>query len=167
MEAHMKESKFLKENTENLEKLLIIPGLQEFDLKDLGSILRRSKIRQYDNEEQIIQEGDHDALLFFLLSGGVRIEKGGKKITVLKRRGDMFGEMSIIDSSDRTASAFAEGKAVCLTTDASKIEDLSKNDRVAFGYILYRIFTEILAERLRKTTEKLIKAQEKIEQLMA
>ena len=129
----MKESKYLKENVENLKRLMEIPGLQEFDSKDLGSILRRSKIRQYDNGEQIIQEGDHDALLFFLLSGGVRIEKSGKEITVLKRRGDMFGEMSIIDSSNRTASAFAEGQTVCLTTDASRIEDLSRSDRIAFG----------------------------------
>jgi len=41
----MHESKFLKANQENLMKLLSIPVIKEFELKDLEGLLKVSKIR--------------------------------------------------------------------------------------------------------------------------
>jgi CRP-like cAMP-binding protein len=94
--------------------------------------------------------------MYFLIYGKIKITKEDKQITVLRRRGDVFGEMRFIDSAPRSASAHAEEDAVCLAVDTDHIERLSGNDRVAFNYILYRIISEILAERLRQATKELI-----------
>ena len=61
----MIESKYLKENIENIQKLLTIPALRNFETRSLGKLLRLSKIRQYEDGELIIKEGDLDPWLIF------------------------------------------------------------------------------------------------------
>jgi hypothetical protein len=56
----MIESKYLKENLENIQKLMTIPALKNFETRSLGKLLRLSKVRQYEDGERIIQEGDLD-----------------------------------------------------------------------------------------------------------
>jgi CRP-like cAMP-binding protein len=158
----MLESKYLKNNEEILRKLKSIPTLTPFDEKSLKGLLKLSKIRQFEAEELIIQEGVFDNWIYFLVSGKVQVFKQGNVISVLDRTGDIFGEMGIINSAARSASVKAIEPAVCLTTDASYIDRLSGKDRMAFCYILFRVFSEILADRLRLTSEELVQAKQEI-----
>jgi len=161
----MIESDYLKGNISFLEKLREIPTLSTFSEDELKGLLELSRIRKYEPGELILEEGFFDAWIYFLVSGKVKIVKHGEDVSILKRVGDIFGEMSIIDGSPRSASVYAADKTVCLATDASYIDRLSDNDRVAFCYILYRIFSEILADRLRLTTDELIKEKEENKKL--
>ena len=70
----MLESRYLKDNIENIQKLMTIPALRNFEAKSLSKLLRPSKIREYEDGERIITEGDFDPWLYFLLSGKI----GGK-----------------------------------------------------------------------------------------
>jgi len=83
--------------------------------------------------------------------------------------GEIFGEMRIVDSLSRSASVFATGKTVCLSVDTSAKDRLSreksKDERLDFLLLLYRIFAEYMSIRLRLTNEELIKAKKRIEQL--
>lgn len=165
----MIESKYLKENIENIQKLMSIPALRNFETRSLGKLLRLSKIRQYEDGEIIIKEGDLDPWLYFLLSGSIRITKEGLDIGTIDRKGEIFGEMRIVDSLSRSASVFATGKTVCLSVDTSAKDRLSrertKDERLDFLLLLYRIFAEYMSIRLRLTNEELIKAKKRIEQL--
>lgn len=67
----------------------------------------------------------------------------------------------MISLAPRSASAYADGKTICLATDFYLIENLAGDDRVLFGYVLYRIFSEILVNRLKITTEELMKVKPK------
>ena len=158
----MRESKYLKDDAQNIQKLISLPIFKDFETGILGGLLRLSKIREYRDGEIIIKEGDLDQWLYFLLSGQVKIVKDGRLLQTLKRRGDVFGEMGMLGGLDRSASVYAIGATVCLTTDASRIESVSGNDRLAFGFILYRVFAEIVTERLRSTSEDLVKAKKEI-----
>lgn len=115
---------------------------------------------KYEPGELIIEEGEYDNWIYFLISGKVDIQKRGETISVLKRRGDLFGEMCIIDGSPRSASIVAIDETVCLAMDASYIDRLEGNNKVAFSSILYRVFAEILANRLRIADEELVKAKD-------
>ena len=152
----MKESKYLADNERLITDLKKIPVFEPLKPEDLKSFIKMSKLRVYKSGETIISEGDVDYWMYFLIYGKVKIAKQDKTITVLRRRGDVFGEMRFIDSSPRFASAFAEEEAVCLAVDTDHIEQLSGNDRLTFNYVLYRIISEILAERLRQATKELI-----------
>jgi CRP-like cAMP-binding protein len=161
----MIESEYLKDNTALIQKLRQVPTLETFEEKDLHGVLQLSKIRKYEPGELIIGEGDYDCWIYFLISGKVRIIKGEKELRILRRKGDVFGEMGVIDGSPRSASVYAVDETVCLATDASYIDRLSGNDKLAFCYILFRVFAEILASRLRLTNEELIRAKEEIAKL--
>ena len=159
----MIESKYLKENIENIQKLMTISALSNFETKSLGKLLRLSKIRQYEDGEQIIQEGDFDPWLYFLLSGQIRISKQSVSIGHIEKKGEIFGEMRVIDDERRSASVHAVGTTVCLAVDTSAKKRLSSSDdqdeRVDFLLLLYRIFAEYMTARLRLTNEELIKAK--------
>ena len=156
----MIESDYLKDNIKFFEKLRQMPTIDAFSEKDLKGLLELSKIRKYEPRELILEEGLYDGRVYFLVSGKARVTKHGEDLSVLRRTGDVFGEMGIIDGSPRSASVYTVDETVCLATDASYIDRLSGNDKIAFSYILYRIFSEILANRLRLTSEELIKAKE-------
>ena len=161
----MIESEYLKDNLRYVEKLKKIPSFEDFSEKDLKGILEMSKLRQYEPGEVILKEGGYDSWIFFLISGKIKVVKNDENLSILKRTGDVFGEMGIIDASPRSASVYAIDRTVCLATDASYIDRLSGNDRFVFSSILYRVFSQILADRLRMTSEELIKAKEEIEKL--
>ncbi len=166
----MLESRYLKDNIENIQKLLTIPALRNFEAKSLGRLLNLSKIREYENGECIIKEGDFDPWLYFLLSGKIRISKEGMEINTINKKGEIFGEMRIIDSLSRSASVFAVGKTICLAVDTSAKNRLSQgatqDEKLDFLLLLYRIFAEYMSIRLRATNEELIAAKKKVKRLI-
>jgi len=157
----MKETTYLEENERLMEFLKKVPIFEVFDQEALHSLIQISKLKMYDNGECIMEEGVADTWLYFLVQGKVRITKGGQDVVVLKRRGDIFGEMGVISLAPRSASAYASGSTICLSTDFHRMDDFDRDDKVMVGYVLYRIFSEILVSRLKQTTEELMKLKGK------
>lgn len=168
----MIESKYLKDNVQNIQRLMAIPGLKDFETRNLAKLLRLSKIREYENGEVIIREGDDDPWLYFLLSGKLVIRKNGIEIGRIDQVGEIFGEMRVIDSLTRSASVIADGKVLCLGVDTSAKGRLSsvsteeRDERLEFLLLLYRIFSEYMSIRLRAVNDELIKAKVEAEVLM-
>jgi len=161
----MSNSGNMYENRDIIQKLRAITPLKFIKEDDIKGLLESSEMIKYDPGEVIIEEGQYSDWIYFLIKGEVRIEKNGETITALKRRGDLFGEMGIINNSPRSASIVADTSAICLAIDASYSKKLKGNEKNAFNAILYRIFAEILAERLRSMDEELIKVKNENNQL--
>ena len=140
--------------------------MKHFETKNLSKLLRLSKIRQYEDGETVIAEGDFDPWLYFLLSGSIRVAKEGVTISTIDKQGEIFGEMRIIDERSRSASVYAVGKTVCLAVDTSAhhriASDGDKDEKLDFLLLLYRIFAEYMTARLRLTNEELIKAKKAV-----
>jgi CRP-like cAMP-binding protein len=73
--------------------------------------------------------------------------------------------MGVIDGSARSASVFAIDKTVCLQTDMSTVESLYGDSKLAFRYTIFRGFAQILANRLRMTSEELLRSREELSQI--
>lgn len=160
----MIESKYLKDDVKNIQKLMAIPALRHFETKNLAKLLRLSKIRQYEDGEQIIKEGDMDKWLYFLLSGKIRVVKGGMEIQTMDKMGEMFGEMRLIDNLSRSASIYAVGTTVCLSVDTSAAGRKGfENEKVDFLFLLYRMFAEYASIRLRLTNDELVRIRKELE----
>ncbi len=157
----MKETDYLLGNEEIIADLKKIPIFEPFNQAELKTLLNMSKLRTYQQGEAIIQEGNVDRWVYFLVYGSVRIEKKDKTVTIMRRMGDVFGEMRFIDSSPRSASAIAEKDVACIAVDTDYVEKLAGHDRITFGYILYRVLSEILSERLRSVTKELMEIKGK------
>ena len=157
----MIESEYLEENDKLLKSLKNIPSLEQFKENELRILLQKSKIRKYRKGERIIKEGSTGARIYILVYGRVDIIKDGRIITTTDRRGELIGEIGAIDGAARSASVTAAENTVCLATDIGQIQRMTGSDSLAFGYILYRVFAETLAERLRITTRELIQERKR------
>ena len=152
----MQETDFLRGNQRVLNDIKKFEIFEPFQDDELHHLMSMSKIRKYKAGETVFDQGSADTWLYFLVYGKVRLIKDGKPVALLQRRGDVFGEMGAIECAPRSASAVAVGETVCLATDIYYIEQLTGNDKLAFGYVIYRVFSGILADRLRVTTEELL-----------
>ncbi len=162
----MLESKYLKDDIKNIERLFAIPALKHFEARDLSKLLRLSKIRQYKDGEVIIEQNEIDEWFYFLLSGKVRISKDGADIATISRAGEVFGEMSLIDGLSRSSSVYAVGDTSCLSVDtASKQRLASDLDAANLLNLLYKVASEYVSLRLRLTNENLTAAQKVIKRL--
>ncbi|MFO7558208.1 MAG: cyclic nucleotide-binding domain-containing protein [Desulfobacterales bacterium] len=160
----MTQSDIIEGNSEIIEKLKL-PVLRDFEDPEIQDFLSISKVYKYKAGECIIEEGLFDNVVYYMVSGQVQIIKKGKELITLRRTGDVFGEMGVITGSIRSASVVAKQDTVCLALDIRKLEAFSKNEKLVFRYMLYRAFAEILANRLKFTTEELMKAKDEIERV--
>ena len=163
----MIESNYLKDSIQNIQKLMIIPPLRRFEKENLKQLLKLSKVREYKPDEAIIKEGEKDPWIYFLLEGSVRVVKEDEPLRIIDRVGELFGELRILDGLTRSASVFAETRAVCLGVDTSVSKTrLSSDERVDILLLLYRIFSEYMAARLRMLNEELVTSKKEYEELL-
>ncbi len=148
-----------------IEKIKTMPALESFDDNDLKELLRISKIVRYAPKELIVDESSYDGWIYYLISGRVRIVKAGNELAVLQRTGDVFGEVGKMGRGDLSVSVYALDEATCLKIDISSVDGLPNENRWVFRYVIYRGFAEVLAKRLRITTEKYLSAKKELEKL--
>jgi len=152
----MQETDFLRGNQRVLKDIRKFEIFEPFQEDELQHLMSMSKIRKYDAGEKIFEQGSSDTWLYFVVYGKVRLMKDDKPVALLQRRGDIFGEMGALECAPRSAAAVAVGETVCLATDIYYIEQLTGTDKLAFGYVIFRVFSGVLADRLRATTEQLM-----------
>ena len=139
----------LKDDPKILAQVKSIPTLKSLGESSLIGLLEKSKIREYQPGEVIIQEGTFDSYIFYLFNGRVIFMKKDKVIGSLRRPGDVFGQMAVIDGAPRSASVIADGKAVCILIDMSSLRNLMKQSQT----VDWHRINEILTARLNKRTE--------------
>ena len=152
----MKESDYLQENPEVIKSLKKLPIMGSLEDKHVKGLAKLCKIVQFEKGECIFEEGGFDQHIFFIISGKVKISKKGVDIGEIRKQGDVFGEMGIIEEKERSASVVADDTTNCLKMDLSYIDRLPENERDSCLYVIYKVFTVLLAGRLRATSEELM-----------
>lgn len=133
-----------------------IPLLSAFEDRPLKSILTASRMLVYDPDETIIPEGAFGDRLYVLLGGKVRVVKNGSQVAVLYQFGELFGELSALGNEIRSASVIAAETARCLELSPDSLQRLPAAERDACFASLYRFVAQVVAERLKKTTDELV-----------
>jgi len=80
-------------------------------LETISSLKVPAKIREYHKSEVIFEEGSTGVEMYIVYSGKVRLstKEPGREITLATiGSGEFFGEMAVIDSAFRTATAMAD-----------------------------------------------------------
>ena len=161
----MQETDHLRNNEKVLRILREIDQFTTFSSEDILSFLDAGKLLEYEKDEEIMIEGQNGFHVYFLLAGEVRITKDGKRVKILRRTGELFGEMGFMEGATKSASVVALQKTLVLRLDSAIIGKNPDDKELALGYTIYRFFCEILADRLRIATEENIKLQKKLEKL--
>jgi len=71
----------------------------------------------------LTHEGRHEGYFFVIVSGTVRVERGGRTVNTLGP-GDFFGEIALLDGGPRTATAIAETPCRLLTMQHGRFHEL-------------------------------------------
>lgn len=136
-----------------LEVLKSIPLFKYLNYKELVRVMNITQVRDYEAGQEIIKEGERADEMFLILEGKVRLHKDDAFITFLKRS-DHFGEMALVDSSPRSASASAEEGARLLIIHRNDFYEIIQNENRLSVKILWSV-VQVLVQRLRKTTADL------------
>jgi NTE family protein len=130
----------------------------------MSAICQRVEFRQ---GKIIIEEGELGQALYLIVEGKVRVFKGqgeSEQDLAILGRGELFGEMSLIENDLTSASVMAHTDVHLLQITRSDFEKLlDSNKDIAFN--VYKTFCHTLSERLRKTSEELARLREECEKL--
>lgn len=138
---------------DHLKNVHLFADLNAAQRERIAAVCRR---RLYHGRTQLFHEGDRGAQLYIVLSGGVKIytdsiESGQETILALLSPGEFFGEMALLCGGERTASAVTIAEQTeLLILDQTHFQELMRD-----SFELTTALVRNLAERLRKTNEKL------------
>lgn len=120
----------------------------------IEQLLPLSKLVNLNKGTEILTEGQINSRVFFLLRGTVEISSEGEQILRLHRKGDIFGEMSIISSKPCTATVIAKTDVTVFSIRAADVGEYTDMDNDSLHNTFYRLFAAILTEKLALTTHK-------------
>ncbi len=131
-----------------------MPLFRHLIYKEILRVLNVTQVREYAPGEEIIKEGTTGDEMFVLLRGKIRLHKNDAFITHLEP-GSHIGEMALIDQRQpRSASATAEERSRVLILSRRDFYEIIRKEPQLSTKLLWA-FTQVLAERLRKTTAEL------------
>lgn len=130
----------------------------DLDEAQLQRVLEICREQRYQSGEVIFREGEPGNRLFLIVSGSVRISRdipnAGEEALAVLKPGTCFGEMSVLDRSERSTDAFAAEDCVLATISRPDLELLLEFDR-ELAYKVLRAFVRLLSTRLRATNDSL------------
>ena len=94
-------------------QLASVPLLAGLDDRVRRRLAQIGKRRTYAADEAIVKERTTGTALYVILSGRVRVERGGNQVGELAA-GDFFGELALIEEEPRSASVIAVDETECL-----------------------------------------------------
>lgn len=110
----------MKQKQDLLERVPLFSGVSEAGLEELGGIADEIDVGP---GTALTHEGYREGFFFVIVSGTVRIERGGRTINRLGP-GDFLGEIALLDGGPRTATATTESPCRLLSMTYQMFHEL-------------------------------------------
>ncbi|HET7119445.1 MAG TPA: Crp/Fnr family transcriptional regulator [Hanamia sp.] len=128
-----------------LKKTDIFKNTPEVDLKDIANILEEIPLKA---GASIFKKGNIGDCMYIVQKGSVRIHDGAYTFALLNEN-EVFGELSLLDSETRSASATCNEDSILLKLDQLPFYKLLSKDQEVLKGIL-----QMLCRRIRMLDEK-------------
>ena len=151
-----------KENKiETLRGCKFLGGLKESVLSDLAASAETLRI---GSNENIITQGETGSIMYFVISGKVRVHDG-EVIWAYIEEGGVFGEMAVLDSEIRSASVTTESDSLLLSISRDVFYEALSADPEAFKAVLQAVLQREreIVEQIKVRTAKLMSYQKEME----
>jgi CRP/FNR family transcriptional regulator, cyclic AMP receptor protein len=131
-----------------------------FSGAEMGLLATQLGAKRYPEGTLIFAEGEPGDTLYVVLEGQVRISRRipglGEEALAILRRGDIFGEMALIDEKPRSADAIAHsGACAVLAINRVDLAQAASSDPSSMlGFVA--LMCQVLCRRLRAMTEQLV-----------
>lgn len=124
----------------------ILKGLGE---EDWDKVLSFGAHRRYPAGSAILKAGSREALLYFIVTGAVRLSASGLRTDEILGEGNVFGLQSFLDGEPSAIEALADGPVELLLLGPEAFDQMAAwHPRIAIQ--LLRDVGADLASRLRK-----------------
>jgi CRP/FNR family cyclic AMP-dependent transcriptional regulator len=110
---------------------------------------RKDPSRAYKAGETVFREGDDGFVMYVVLEGAVKLSVTGRSVEKVVK-GGVFGEMALIDSSPRSATAVAATDCTLVSVTAERFKSLIQETP---GFALE--IMSIMAMRLRSMDRRI------------
>ncbi|HHQ49079.1 MAG TPA: Crp/Fnr family transcriptional regulator [Acidobacteria bacterium] len=122
--------------------------------EDLAQVAEAAKVHTFARDERVFDEGDAADTMYVVASGKINIvvtsAEGKDLILAVLGEGQVFGEMGLLDSAPRSASAITATPAELISIARDDFDELLENQPG-----LSRKLLHIMAERLRRANSKM------------
>lgn len=129
-----------------VEKILFLKSIDLFSQipsEDLSQIAQITDEVQFEEGDEVFREGEPGDSLYLVIEGRVRIHRSGNEVALLGAR-QVFGEMALLDSDLRSASATSMSMLTCLRISSDDFNEiLVEKGEISIGII------RVLSRRLR------------------
>ena len=123
----------------------------QFEDNQLLDLIGHSMIVKYKSGDVIVREAKKNDHFFVLIRGTVAVYAEDELVITMYRQGDIFGEMSVISRTNTTASVIAKTDVRLFTVPAS---DIYSSENTELRSMVFKIFLDILTDKLALTTIK-------------
>ncbi len=123
-------------------------------------------IRKYPHDTMIFSECQSGADMFIIQEGSVRITKvvQGSEVTLaVLKKGDMFGEMALLENKPRSASAIASETCILMVVNRANFNQMVTTQPVMISSLtimladrLWSMYRQIANTQLKEVREKLV-----------
>lgn len=131
---------------------------KSLDDNELGEVADVCRIEEFVSGEYIFREGEHGNRLYLIVEGDVRISRdvpgSGEEALAILKPGAVFGEMAVLDRTERSTHAISNGGTKVLTITRPDFEMLLDFNREMAYKVLWSV-TRLLSGRLRQTNDSL------------
>jgi CRP-like cAMP-binding protein len=109
----------------------------------------RDPSRAYKAGETVFREGDDGYVMYVVLEGAVKLSVTGRSVEKVTK-GGVFGEMALIDSAPRSATAVAATDCTLVSVTAERFKTLVQ-ETPGFALEIMRV----MASRLRSMDRRI------------
>lgn len=134
-------------SVDDVKRVPLFSGLNQRQLK---RVAREFTERDYRPGRTIVREGEMDGIGFFIVTdGSAAVHVGGQRVGTLGP-GDYFGELALINRSERSATIVAETDVRCLMTAFWDFRKLASANPDILWKLLEHLAAVLAAERERR-----------------
>jgi len=142
------------------ETLARMPLFRPLNDREILRVLQVTDVTAFKNGEQVMTEGATGEELFIVLSGTLRVTRGGAELATLKT-GDHVGEMALVRSQPRSATVVSEGPSELMVIRRTEFFEILRKEHQLAVKLLWQ-FLGVLADRLADTSRELGAAKEEL-----
>jgi signal-transduction protein with cAMP-binding, CBS, and nucleotidyltransferase domain len=140
------------------------PLFYELFDEEIEQIIAECNVLTLEAGDSILKEGDEGDEIFLILNGGADVMKGDVCLASLKK-GDLFGEMVLLDERTRSADIISNTFTDVLVLSYDVIFGYYKKNPKIFSMLMLNL-CRLLAKRLKGSGESIKQLNAKIFELM-
>ncbi len=121
--------------------------------EEIDSIVQDCQVLSLEEGDYIFKEGDEGNEIYLILTGGAFVQKGNVKLVEL-RKGDLFGEMVLLDERTRTADIVSSNFTDVLVLSYDVIFGIFKKNPKIFSLLMLNL-CRLMAKRLKGSSDEI------------